>query len=102
MTDVTLLQKKINRGKEAEALMDNALFKEMGEALRRDCFKAFKGDDENKAMEARVQIRALEAFLGKFDRIRKDGLSAFKQIQDIQRREKEGLSIETNDMQGIA
>ncbi len=102
MTDVTLLQNKVNRGKEAEQILEAPLFKEVAESLRKDCFRAFKGDDEDKALAARVEIRVFEAFLTKFVKIRQEGINAHKQIRNLQDRKEQGLSNDFNDLQGIA
>ena len=101
MTDVTILQNKVNRGKEAESILESPLFKEVAESVRRDCFAAFRGDDEDKAMEARVAIRLFEAFLTKFVKIHREGVAAHRKINDLRRREEENISTEVNDVQGI-
>ncbi len=101
MTDVTILQNKVNRGKEAEQILEAPLFKEVAESLRQDCFKAFKGDDEDKALAARVEIRVFEAFLTKFVRIHTEGLAAFNKIEELRRRDTAGESTDYNDVQGI-
>lgn len=102
MTDVTLLQKKVARGQDAEAILQAPLFKEVGESCRNQWFKDFSGDDEEKAAAARQEVRAFEKFLTKLVKIHKEGIAAQKQIREIQRRSEEGLSQDSNDMQGIA
>ncbi len=102
MTDMSILKNKVTRGKEAERILDSWLFREVAESIRKDCFSAFKGDDEERSQAARVEIRAFEALLTKFGKIHQDGLSAHKRIQDLRKRDQEGLSNDPNDLQGIA
>ena len=101
MTDVTLLQTKVNRGKQAEVLLGDPLFKEVGDACRKEWFKAFAGDDEDKAKQARDEVRAFERFLTKLVAIHKEGVSAHKRIEDLKKRQQDGESMDFNDVQGI-
>ncbi len=101
MTDVTALQRKINRGKAAEGVLEDPIFKEVVESFRNDCFRAFRGEDEERAKVARHEVRAFEAFLTRLAQIHKEGVSAHKQIEQLRKREAEGFSTDTNDLQGI-
>ncbi len=101
MTDVTLLQNKVNRGKQAEGLLGDPLFKEIGEACRKEWFKAFAGDDEDKAGQARHEVRAFQKFLTKIVNIHKEGIAAHKKIEELRLRESKGESMDPNDLQGI-
>ncbi len=102
MTEIGLLQKQVEDGRQAEILLENAVFKEAAEKLRENFAKAFKGDDEDKALEARRQIRVFEAFLTEIVAIQRRGITAGKEIRKLQRRKDEGLSMDINDMKGIA
>lgn len=90
MTDIGDLQAKFERGQAAKGLLEDGTFKELCQDYRDDCWRRFKGDDEDAALEARAQIRFLESFLGKIVKIQKDGTSAQKQIQKLRDREDKG------------
>ena len=102
MTDVTKLQAKVERGQQAEEILRNPAWIAAGEEISRQFQATFKGDDLDAAMAARQDARSFEAFLSKFVRWQKEGQAAYKQIRALQEREKEGLSMDLNDIQGIA
>jgi len=99
MTD---LQKQLEDGQRANEVLENPVFKAMAEEIRSDFARAFKGDDEDKALEARREIRVFEAFLTKLVRKNQKGLEAAKKLDKLNQRKHEGLSTNINDVQGIA
>ncbi len=102
MTNVAKLQEKIERGQQAEEILRNPAWIAAGEEISRQFQATFKGDDLDAAMAARQDARSFEAFLSKFIRWQKEGQSAYKQVQELKNREAEGLSMDFNDIQGIA
>ncbi len=102
MTEIGFLQRQADRGQQADNLLENPVFKEVAEKIREDFAKAFKGDDEDKALEARRQIRVFETLLTEITAVRGQGVVAMQKLREIQRRKKEGLSTDINDMKGIA
>ena len=102
MIEMGPLQKQVEDGRQAEILLENPVFKEAAEKVRANFAKAFKGDDEDKALEARRQIRVFEAFLTEIVAVQRRGITAGKEMRKFQQRQNEGLSTEINDMKGIA
>ena len=96
------LQKIVEDGQHAEAVLENPLFKRLAEEMRKDCFDKFKGGDETAALEARREIRVFEDFLTKFAVAHKRGMDAANKQRDLAQRQSDGLPIDINNVQGIA
>ena len=102
MPDETLLLKQLTEGEAAKAVLENPVFRRVAEDLRKECFKAFKGSDDDKAMEARREIRVFETFLTKFIVTQRKGEEAAKVLETLKERNKEGKRIDANALGGIA
>ncbi len=102
MTDENKLRKQIEDGQHAENVLENPVFKAIGEEIAKDFARDFKGDDIDKAMEARLQIRVFEALLSKLVNTQKRGKTAAMDLNARQERKNQGLPTDINSMQGIA
>ncbi len=101
MTDVTLLQKKVERGQQAEAILRNEAWIAAAEQASKQLSEGFKSDDLDKAMEARNDYRALGRLLSKFKQWQSEGQSAYNQIESLKKRQQDVESMDFNDVQGI-
>ena len=102
MTDENKLRKQIEDGQHAENVLENPVFMAIGEEIAKDYARDFKGDDLDKAMEARQQIRVFETLLTKLTIIQKRGKTAAMDLNVRQERKNKGLPIDINSLQGIA
>ncbi|MGI9490495.1 MAG: hypothetical protein ACR2RF_32300 [Geminicoccaceae bacterium] len=102
MPEPDLLWKHVQDGQEAEAVLQNPVFKQVAEELQKRFATDFKGDDEVKALEARREVRVFEALLGKILRIQERGVKAAASLEELKQRDKEGLPTDANSLGGIA
>ena len=101
IADEDALQRHIKDGQEASAVLENRIFKAQARAQTKEYHAAFKGEDLDKALEARRKAQVFESFLTKLVIIQRRGEKAGKDLKKLRSRKREGLSIVVNDMQGI-
>ena len=101
MANEDTLQRYIRDGQEAAAVLENRIFKAQARALEKEYHAAFKGEDLDKALEARRKAQVFESFLTKLVIIQRKGEKAGKDLEEFRFRKREGLSLVVNDMQGI-
>lgn len=101
MANEQTLQRYFRDGQEAEAVLENRIFKAQARALEKEYSAAFKGDDLDAALEARRKAQVFEDFLTKLAIIHKRGIQAGKDLENLKQRRHQGLSLVVNDMQGI-
>ena len=102
MTDENKLRKQIEDGQHAENVLENPVFKAVGEEIAKEYARVFKGDDLDKAMEARQQIRVFETLLGKLVNVQKRGKTASLDLKARKEREEQGLPTDISSLRGIA
>ena len=95
-------QKQFENGQRAREILEDPVFRSVVEDIQKEFMKAFKEADDDKALEERRKVQALEEILGKLSYIVKRGDEAQKILQKLKNRRNEGLPIDANSMGGIA
>ena len=81
-------------GRMAGQVLDNDAFRHVCGEVQTDMRKAFMGDDDAKAMEARREAKALEAILSKLTRLRERGSVIEKQEKEARnKRDREEAQV---------
>ena len=102
MTDETKLRKQIEDGQHAENILENPVFKAIGEDIAKEFAQQFKGDDLDKALAAREQIRVFETLLTKLSAVKMRGVTASLDLKARKERKEQGLPTDRSSMRGIA
>ena len=81
--DERLLRKNVEKGQEAKNILESEVFREVGGSINKEFQSAFKGDDEEKAWEARREARTFEKILGRFHRLAQKGDQSQKKLNEL-------------------
>ena len=107
MTDTEVkLRNQVEDGRQATIVLENVIFRRVAEQIRTELYEAFKGEDDEKALDARTKKKVFEELLNTFLRIQvrgkraTDSLKAMESERELERQGEKPKDF--NEIQGIA
>lgn len=72
----------VQKGRQAASVLENPAFREVCEGVNEGLRKAFLGDDDEAALKARFEAKALESVITKLTRMQERGAYLAKKARE--------------------